>query len=59
MNHDIVRLTGDGISLGIIAATIVNLLPAFAALCSVVWYGILFYEKFTQKNKDATPSKKN
>jgi hypothetical protein len=51
MNHDVARITGEGLSLSLIAGTLFGFLPKLAALVSICWYGVLFYDRFKNKRK--------
>lgn len=43
------KTCGDGLSLCVVATTLVGILPALAALASLVWYSIRIYEYFKHK----------
>lgn len=49
MNHEGVKVVGDAISLGIIIGTIAKILPAIAALASIIWYCVLILDRFKKK----------
>jgi hypothetical protein len=52
MNHDIARITGEATSLSLILGTLFGLLPKLAALVSICWYGVLFYDRFKKKRAE-------
>lgn len=52
MNHDTVRIVGEGMSLGIIVATIAQWLPSAVALMAFAWYAVLFYDRFKKKKQN-------
>jgi hypothetical protein len=56
MNFDLVKITGEGLSVSVILGALFGLLPKLAALVSICWYGVLFYDRFKQKKskKDET-----
>lgn len=51
----------DGLSIGTVVATITNVLPAFAAILTILWTGIRIYETDTvqrllgRKNNGKSP----
>jgi len=47
MRDEAAKLTGDVISLTVIGGTLMNLLPAAAAVLSIVWSIIRIYETKT------------
>ena len=47
--HEPVKVIGEAISLGIVVGALVKILPAIAALASIIWYGILFYDRWKKK----------
>lgn len=50
-NHEDIKNITDYISLGVVAGTLMDWLPALAALLSIVWTGIRIYEWWkTKKN---------
>lgn len=49
-----VKLVAEGISLAIIAGTIAKILPAIASVLSIVWYGVLLYDRFKNRPKKTT-----
>lgn len=48
MDH--LKQLGDGISLGLVVATITQWLPAVAAVFSIIWTAIRIYETKTVQN---------
>lgn len=51
MGHPMIKITGEGTALTVIAGTLFGILPKIAALVSICWYGVLFYDRFKQKKK--------
>lgn len=47
MNHDAAKSVGDAISLATVVGTLADVLPALAALISIVWGLIRIYETHT------------
>lgn len=47
LTHKAILYTVDGISAGAIVATFLGLLPSFAAVAGIIWYGIQIYESKT------------
>lgn len=45
--HETAKVVGDAVSIGIVGATIIQWLPAIAALVSIVWGCIRIYETKT------------
>lgn len=43
------KYTLDGAAIANVVATIVGLLPAIAAVLSIVWLGIQIYDRFKKK----------
>jgi len=43
----IAKLIGDGTSIGVVVGTLVEFLPAWAALMTIIWTGIRIYETKT------------
>lgn len=44
---DPVKISGDGTSIGVVVATLTEILPAVAAVFSIVWMAIRIYETDT------------
>ena len=44
---DPVKMSGDGTSIGVVVATLTEILPAVAAVFSIVWMAIRIYETDT------------
>jgi hypothetical protein len=51
MNNDLIRGIGEGASVSVIISTIFGWLPAMAALASIAWYGVLFYDRFKKRTE--------
>lgn len=51
MQHEHLRLVGETLSVTAIIGTIAGLLPPLAALCAIIWYCVLFYDRFKKKNE--------
>lgn len=53
MSHHF-RLVGDFGGVWVIIGTLAGWLPPIAALCAIIWYLVLFYDRFVLKrlNKD-------
>ena len=45
MNHDTHNLF-DWVALGVVGGVLANVLPAVAALMSIIWYGVRLYDRF-------------
>ena len=46
-----VRQLGEGLSVMVIIATILQWLPQIAAVFSIIWYSILIYDRLTKKGR--------
>ena len=49
-NEHIATTAGDLLSLGVVVGTLAQVLPAIAALFTIVWTGIRIYESKTVQN---------
>lgn len=49
MTHNPVNAVGDFIAGSVTVGAIMGWLPPMAALMAVLWYCVLFYDRFTKK----------
>lgn len=47
MENDAMKLTADGLSIGVLAGTLANVLPSIAAVMTIVWTAIRIWETDT------------
>lgn len=46
------KVTTEGVSLLTILGSLLQYLPAWAALMSIIWYAVLLYDRFKKDKKD-------
>lgn len=60
MEHPVIKIAGESVSISVILGSLFGILPKLAALASICWYGVMFYDRFLlRKRQDkALPEKK-
>lgn len=51
------KAVGEGVSIAILVGTLAKILPAIAATLSIVWYGVLLYDRFFKRKNEETTDK--